>query len=399
MVLVTALRWDEARDCVRRLVAGSTPPGIVLVPLREAAGRVLAQDVLADRSYPPFPRAMRDGFALRAADLPGRIRIIGEVRAGEPALQSIGNGECVEIMTGAPVPSGADAVLMVEHARREGDVIDTERSLGPSDNIAPLGCEASEGATVVQAGSRLDYTRIGGLATVGVHEVPVYRRPRVSIVATGDELVDIGEKPQPYQIRNSNSASLQAQVERAGGDVASTCIAPDTKDALRTALDRAFESDLILLSGGVSAGKYDLVEVVLAEQNAEFFFDRVLIQPGQPAVFGKSRGKFFFGLPGNPASTMVTFELFARFALELLAGERSPRLPFSCSRLTTSFRHKPGLTRFLPASVTEYGEAVTPVPWKGSGDVFALARANAFLIADIDKECWAEGDLIRVLLR
>jgi molybdopterin molybdotransferase len=398
MVLLTPLRWDEARGVVHRLLNGNRP-AVELVPLAAALGRVIAQDVRADRPYPPFSRSMRDGYAVRAGNLPGRLRIDGEIRAGEPATRTVEDGGCVEIMTGAPVPDGADAVLMIEHAERNGDFIDTARSLDPGANISPAGCEASEGDKIVEAGVRIDYTHISALATVGSQFVDVYRKPRVSVIATGDELVALDEQPKNYQIRNSNSFSLAAQIQGAGGDVDFQIVAPDTSDALRSAIDRAFESDLVVFSGGVSAGKYDLVETVLAEYGAEFFFTRVLIQPGQPAVFGRARGRFFFGLPGNPVSTMVTFELFARLAIELLAGERAPQLLFSRSRLTVAFRHKMGLTRFLPAILTEHGDAVTPVKWHGSGDVFAVSRANAFLVAESDQEYWDAGDPIRVLPR
>jgi molybdopterin molybdotransferase len=398
MVLLTALRWDEARDAVHRLVE-TVPQAVESVPLTSALGRVLAEGIRADRSYPPFPRSMRDGYAVRTMNLPGRLALTGEIRAGEAPVASVGDGECIEIMTGAPVPAGADAILMVEHADRDGNLIDTNRFLNAGDNISPAGCEACAGETVLERGTKIDYAHIGVLATVGAGTVRVYRQPAVSIVATGDELVPLHEHPQNYQIRNSNSYSLAAQVQRAGGEVAYQTVAPDTTAGLREAMDRAFESDLVVLSGGVSAGKYDLVEHVLAEYGAEFFFTRVRIQPGQPAVFGRARGTFFFGLPGNPVSTMVTFELFARLAIELLAGDSSPRLLFSRSRLTTYFRHKTGLTRFLPALLTEHGEAVTPVKWHGSGDVFAVARANAFLVAESDREFWNPGDHIRVLPR
>ena len=397
MVLVKALRWDEARECVRRTVDAS--PASELVALHDAPGRVLACDVHADRSYPPFRRAMRDGFALRSADLPGRLRLIGEVRAGEPALMTVRAGECVEIMTGAPAPAGSDCVVMVEHCTRDGAFVQTDRVLKPGDNIAGAGAEACAGERVLATGTRLDYAHVAALATVGVHEVQVHRRPTVAILATGDELVPVEAKPATHQIRNSNAASLAAQVVRTGAHVAYAASVADTSEALRDAIARGLESDVLLLSGGVSAGKYDLVETVLAEFGAEFLFTRVLIQPGQPAVFGRARNKYIFGLPGNPASTMVTFELFAKVALQLLEGESAPPLRLSNARLQTPFRHKTGLTRFLPASLSEDGSAVTPVRWQGSGDVFAIARANAFLVADEDRESWDAGETIRVLPR
>jgi molybdopterin molybdotransferase len=342
---------------------------------------------------------MRDGFALRSADLPGRLRLVGEVRAGEPALMTIAAGECVEIMTGAPTPNGADCVVMVEHCVRDELFVNTDRVLKPGENIAAAGAEACAGERVLSAGTRLDYAHVAALATVGVHQVQVYRRPTAAILATGDELVPVEATPATHQIRNSNAASLAAQVVRTGALVEYAASVADTMEALREAIARGLERDVLLLSGGVSAGKYDLVETVLAEFGAEFLFTRVLIQPGQPAVFGRAKDKYIFGLPGNPASTMVTFELFARLALQLLEGESAPPLRFSTAVLQTSFRHKTGLTRFLPASLNEDGSAVTPVRWQGSGDVFAIARANAFLVADEDRESWNAGETIRVLPR
>lgn len=367
--------------------------------MEAAAGRVLAEDVFADRAYPPFARSTRDGFAVRSGNLPGRLRITGEVRAGSPALQPVEHAEAVEIMTGAPVPAGADAVLMVEHAVRDGGFINTGKFLASGENISPAGCEARDGGRVLGSGTRIDPAHIGVLATVGMGDVKVYARPRVSVIATGDELVGVQDTPEAFQIRNSNSYTVAAQVRRSGGEVVLQTVARDTPGSLRETLSQALESDLILFSGGVSAGKYDLVEAVLAEFGAEFSFTSVEIQPGRPTVFGKVGDKFFFGLPGNPVSTMVTFELFARLAIELLGGGTEPALRFTRARLAIPFRHKTGLTRFLPATLCANGETVSPVRWQGSGDIFSVARANAFLVAESDRESWEQGDSIQVLPR
>jgi molybdopterin molybdotransferase len=235
------------------------------------------------------------------------------------------------------------------------------------------------------------------LGTVGRACISVYRRPVVAILPTGDELVEITETPLAHQVRNSNAHALAAQVTRAGATPRILPAAPDTFEATRALIEQGLASDLLLLSGGVSAGKYDVVEQALEALGAEFYFDRVLIQPGQPLVFGRVRDTFFFGLPGNPASTMVTFEIFARAAVELLGGESEPALPLMLARLTVDFQHRPGLTRFLPARLSADGAELTPVHWKGSGDVPALARANAFLVADSGRESWRAGDLMRVL--
>ncbi len=242
---------------------------------------------------------------------------------------------------------------------------------------------------------------------VGYAHVQVFRRPRVAILPTGDEIVEEGVQPGAAQIRNSNAAALAVQVRRAGGVPEILPIARDNDESTRELVSRGLEADLLLLSGGVSAGKYDVVERVLAAVGGEFFFDRVLIQPGQPVVFGRVAGnrsrdgvaKFFFGLPGNPASTMVTFEIFARAAIEKMQGLPHPPLRLLRASLTRELRHKPGLTRFLPARLSADGVTVEPEPWKGSGDVVALARANAFLMVESDRESWAAGDDIRVLLK
>jgi len=371
--------------------------GAESVPLHDAAGRVLAQEVRADRDYPPFPRSARDGFAVRAADLPGELRVTGEVRAGEVYSGSVQPGEAVEIMTGAPLPDGADAVVMIEHAIRSGDRVHIDRTAKSGDNFNPRAIEARHGDLVLTRGKPIGFAEVALLATVGLQSVSVARQPRVAILPTGDEIVEPGEQPQAHQIRNSNAASLAAQVRRAGGVPQILPIARDNSASTRMQIQRGLEADMLLLSGGVSAGKYDIVEKILAEFAAEFFFDRVLIQPGQPLVFGRAQGKFFFGLPGNPGSTMITFETIARAAIERMQGIADPALPLLRSRLTKPFRHKPGLTRFLTANLSADGSTVEAATSHGSGDVVSLARCNAFLMADPERESWDAGDDIQVL--
>jgi molybdopterin molybdotransferase len=388
----------DARETVLRTVRhGRTHPAIEEIPLAEADGRVLAADAAADRDSPALARSVRDGYAVRAIDLPGQLEIIGEVRAGERFVGELAAGQAVEIMTGAPIPSGADAVVMIEHTRREGGRVVIDRAAEAQQFINPRGCEAAAHEVVLHAGKRLDYTDIALLAAIGRGRVKVYRRPVVAIVATGDEIVEIEEIPEEFQIRNSNAYSLAAQVARAGGTPQVLPVARDTVEHTREMIAQGLGADLLLLSGGVSAGKYDVVEEVLAEFGAEFYFIRVLIQPGQPLVFGRASGKYFFGLPGNPSSTMVTFEVFARAALELLAGQEETALHLPLARLTCQFRHRIGLTRFLPARLSADGSEVTPVNWHGSGDIPALTRANAYLVADPDRAEYARGELIRIL--
>ncbi|MCC6859884.1 MAG: molybdopterin molybdotransferase MoeA [Bryobacterales bacterium] len=381
------------------MLRAAPAPAVELVDLRDAAGRVLAETVRADRDWPPAARSLRDGFAVRAADLPGELRVTGEVRAGQAYDGEVKAGEAVEIMTGATVPYGADAVVMVEHVTRTAGGIRTDRQASPGDFINPRGSEARRGDLLLDKGLRLDFAGIALLAGVGKSAVEVFARPRVAILATGDEIVAVDERPLDHQVRNSNAFSLAAQVERAGGIPAILPVARDTFESTRLLIERGLSAGLLVLSGGVSAGKYDIVETVLADLGATFFFDRVRIQPGQPLVFGRVGEKFFFGLPGNPVSTMVTFETLARAAVDLLGGVKCPPLPFTLARLTTTFRHNPGLTRFLPARLTPGAPEVTPIPWQGSSDIAAVGRANAFLVADEDREQWNAGELIQVLPR
>jgi molybdopterin molybdotransferase len=368
------------------------------LPLEHCDGRVLAAPVFADRDYPPTARSVRDGFAVRAADLPGPLRVIGEARAGLGFRGSVGPGEAVEIMTGAPVPAGADAVIMVEYSRREGEFVTFDRTVPAGDAINPQGWEAAGGTPLLEPGLRLDYARLATLAMTGHAAADVYRQLRAGILPTGDEVIEVTGTPTPEQVRNSNAWSLAAQVRRAGAFPVMLGIARDEYHDTRTRLEMGFAScDLVLLSGGVSAGKYDIVEKVLAGMGAEFYFDRVKIQPGQPLVFGTARGKLFFGLPGNPASTMVTFEVFARAAIDLLAGQTSTSLTLLSARLTREFRQRPGLTRFLPASLAPDRAEVTPIAWRGSGDIPSLARADCFLVSDPERERYDAGETIRVM--
>jgi molybdopterin molybdotransferase len=403
-----ALTFHVARETVLNKVTRAVRGREERVSLEAAVGRVLAESIAADRDSPALSRSVRDGYAVRAADVPGDLAVIGEVRAGERFQGEVGAGQAVEIMTGAPIPAGADAVVMVEHARRVNGRVEIESAAEPAQFINPQGCEAAANETVLRAGKRIDYADVAMLAAFGRTHVSVFGKPEVAIIATGDEIVEVSATPSAFQIRNSNAYSLAAQVTRAGGLPRILPVARDTVEHTRKIVMRGLTSDLLLLSGGVSAGKYDVVEPVLAELGAEFYFDRVLIQPGQPVVFGqfgtsvvseKWFRKFFFGLPGNPSSTMVTFEIFARAAIELLGGQDESVLPMPFARLTRDFRHRPGLTRFLPAHLSADGTEVTPVEWHGSGDVPALTRANAYLVADPFRAEYPRGEFIRVLLK
>ena len=390
------LDWESARALVLETVSQCTPAE-ESVPLLSAHGRVLAEDCLAERDYPALRRSLRDGFAVRAADIPGTLRIRGEARAGEEEKATLVAGEALEIMTGAPVPAGADAVVMVEHVERSGDSVKIGRSAEPGQFVNEQGSEARAGSVLVPAGTRIDASHIASLAGAGKAAVSVFCKPRVAILATGDEIVDVEEKPAAHQIRNSNSYMMAALVTSCGGIPQVLPVSPDRPNALRALLETGLAADMLLISGGVSAGRYDLVKPGLLELGTRFVFERVRIQPGGPVTFGMRGGKPVFGLPGNPGSTLVTFQLFAQAALAHLAGEKQPALPLLTARFAAPFRHKPGLTRFLPALLSLDGATLTHISWQGSSDMPALSKANAFLVAPHDRETWAVGDEIRVM--
>lgn len=404
------LAFEQARQVVER------EAGKVRVTEREPAellqsnGRVLAECVVADRDFPPFARAARDGFAVRAADVqnvPTTLKVVGEIRAGgADAGIAVGRGECAEIMTGAPLPPGADAVVMVEYTARRGDEVEIRRGVMSGENFVPAGSEAKRGAELLKPGTRLTPAAIAIAGGCGRHEMSVFERPQVAILSTGDELVDVAAEPGPNQIRNSNSYSLAAQVQNAGGEPVVLPIAPDEPKQLRKLVQEGLAADLLLLSGGVSMGKYDLVEQVLTEMGAEFFFTGAQIQPGKPIVFGAAPPRpgaqptYFFGLPGNPVSTTVCFELFARTMIEVLGGESIRNLAFVQAKLRSDFKTKTGLTRFLPARlIGEYDRVeVEVVKWQGSGDMAANARANCYLVVPPDVAEIRAGEMVSVLL-
>ena len=386
------------------------------VPLLESLGRVLARSIVADRDQPPFDRSTRDGFAVRAEDFAAGLELlsIGQVRAGEawtgnPLMQ----GEAIEIMTGAPIPSGADAVAMVEHVELNCGRVRAEhgRSLRVGENVVPRGSEARAGKVVVAAGAVIGAAEIALAATSGQSALAVFERRPVAIVATGDELVEIDQTPDSRQIRNSNSYALAALVELTGATPHRLAIARDVREDLLQRIAQARKHDLILFSGGVSMGKYDLVEEALAELGAEFFFTGVKMQPGKPVVFGRlperdengvvHPARYFFGLPGNPISTQVTFHCFVEPFLRKMLSEEVSGPRFVQATLSHEVEGRLGLTRMLPAYLESNVRqtSIRLVGWQGSGDLAANARANCYAIFPPDRNGFPAGDVISVLLR
>lgn len=350
------------------------------VNLRHAAGRVLAQEVVADMAMPPFNRAMVDGFACRREDLDRTLAIVEMIPTGYPPLKPIGDGECAKIMTGAPVPEGADCVFMVEHSEESADGTSV-KFIGEqtADHIAPMGKDVLPKDTLLRPGHRLAPPDIAVLASMGYPEVTVACAPNVGVIATGDELVDPAEKPTPVQIRNSNAYSLCAQVEAMGCDAIFEGIARDNEKSLYEVIGGAIErNDVVLLSGGVSMGEYDLVPTILKELGVEILFDRVKIQPGKPTTFGKSDKVFCWGLPGNPVATYTIFELAVKaFLFKMMGHDYAP--PMIRMPLGETFTRKAGGRKaWVPVMVSDAG-TLTKIDYHGSAHINALCHAHGII--------------------
>jgi len=373
------------------------------IDFADAPGRILREEVAADTDLPPFRRSAVDGFAVRARDtasVPARLKLVGSIPAGTYPEFRIGPGETASIMTGAPVPEGADAVQMVEQSREGDDGIVLLSSVAPGQNVAPQGSEIRRGEVVLKSGTRLDPAAVAVAATVGRTRLSVGRRPGVSVAATGDELVHPSETPGPGQIRNSNGFSLRAQCRSIGIEARYLGVARDTEASLREFIERGLESDVLLLSGGVSMGRYDLVEKVLEDLGIKILVDAVALKPGKPLVFGVGDdGKLVFGLPGNPVSTMVTFELFVRTAFARLEGAPDPVREILQARLLASLSNRGPRRAYFPGWLRagDEGELVAePIPTKGSADIVAFSKANALLIVAEGQDRLESGERVSV---
>jgi molybdopterin molybdotransferase len=398
------LTFEQARqEVISQLSKIKRAAATVNLSVWDASGYVSAQNLIADRDYPPFDRATRDGYAARASESTAgaTLACIGEIKAGDALTEPLKRGTCIQIMTGAPVPPGADAVVMIEYTSREKEFIHFQQTTTKGQNIVPAGSEAAKDQSLLQRGTRLGYAELGLAAQIGATQLLCARKPRVAILSTGDEIVSIDASPGPFQIRNSNSVSLAAQIRDAGGEPVILGNAGDRIESLGDKIQQGLQEDLLVLSGGVSMGKYDLVEDVLKTLGATFYFDAVAIRPGKPAVFAMCNEKPVFGLPGNPVSTMVTFELFAVPAIDLLSGAPARPLQFLKATLGEPMKEKSGMTHFLPAHVQfDSCEArVKPLAWKGSGDTVTMAKANCFLVVGSDIQTLAAGENVNVLMR
>ncbi len=390
-------------DALARILARIGPLAPEDTPLTDALGRVLAEEVTTPFPLPPFANSSMDGFAVRAGDigaLPTTLPVAGDIAAGATTVPTLLPGQALRIMTGAPVPPGADAVVPVEDTEaREGGTAFLE-AVTEGQCIRPAGEEAAAGSVVLRAGTILRPAHIGLAATVGRATLRTYPRPRVAVLSTGDELIEPGQALGFGQIYNSNAYALAALVADAGGVVTHRLHARDTPEALRQAFDTAEDADVLITSGGVSVGDYDYVKSVFAERGTVDFW-KVAIRPGKPVAFGRWGGTHFFGLPGNPSSTIVTFELFVRPALRRLAGHTELTRPAVTATLTEPASHTPGRQSYQRAVVTRAAEGqaeVRALTKQGSGMLLPMTEANALLVLPADTERLPTGASVTVLL-
>ena len=394
----------EAIQIVRQetKALGSEP-----VELQHALGRVLAEDVVSDSDLPPFDRAQMDGYAVRAEDVknaPARLRIVGESAAGKGWHQHLEEGQAVRIMTGAPVPSGADSVQQVEltHELKDGTVVELLQSVEAGRSIVRRGAEIEAGQTVLSAGTTINAAMMAVLAAFGYAQVKVFSRPRVGVLATGTELVPVDQKPGQDQIRDSNNYSISAYAQQAGAIVELLPLAGDHTELLKSEIaEAAKRCDMIVTSGGVSMGVYDVTKSALKELNAEVFFERVSLRPGKPTVFARlPNGTLFFGLPGNPVSVSVTFNLFTRTALRAMQSAADPVLKKETAALAKTVKGTADREAYLPAQLTtnDDGQLIAfPLKWGGSSDFVAFAMTTALVIVPAGVGTVEAGSLVNVL--
>jgi molybdopterin molybdotransferase len=374
------------------------------VSLDASPGRILREDIIADSDYPRFDKAIRDGFAVRfedTAQIPAVLEVLGVSRAGQRAEVSIARGTCCEIMTGAPLPAGANAVVMVEHTEPVApSQVRILRSVRQGEGLLRRAAELREGEKILVSGKRITLGDIGALASVGKAKVQVSRKPRVAILATGDELVEVREAPQPDQIRNSNSYTLHAQVVGAGAEPVLLGIGRDNVEDLRVKIGEGLKHDILLVSGGVSMGKYDFVEDVFAEFGVQVLFDSVAMKPGKPTVFGVRDNTFVFGLPGNPVSTLVAFRMFVTPVIRTLLKASEADTSNLRASLEETTKCDPVRTAIVPALVRFDGQSyrIRTAPWKGSSDLAGLARANAMVVLPKMEGSLKAGDWVDFLL-
>jgi molybdopterin molybdotransferase len=391
------LSIDEALE---RILARARPLEAEEVPLEAAAGRVLAAPAPAAVDLPPFPSSAMDGFALRAADVPGTLPVVERVAAGLPASRALGAGEAAAIATGGVVPEGADAVVPVEYVVEHENEVEVAGAVDVGANVRPRGGDVRAGEAVLPAGVRLGPAQIGALAAAGVAAVRCARRPRAAVLTTGTELRPPGEPLSRGQIYESNGPMVEAQLRSAGAEVERLPPVEDDPAAHRRALERALDADVVVTTGGVSVGPHDLVRETEADLGVEEVFWRVAVKPGKPISFGVRGATLVFGLPGNPVSSLVGFELFVRPALAALQGAVDAGPHFEAGRLETPLRRNPARDELVRARRTTSadGSRLKPVSGQESHMIVRAAAANALVLVPRGDGELTTGETVRYLL-
>jgi molybdopterin molybdotransferase len=391
-------------EAIRIILTKSHALPVECIELSKASGRVLAEDIIADTDLPPFDRAQMDGYAVRASDVanvPARLRIVGESAAGAGWHHEMKAGEAVRIMTGAPVPAGADAVQQVELTRENDSEVEILERVELGRSIVRQASEIKHGETVLRAGEEINAAMIATLASFGYAKVKVAQRPRVAVMATGSELVDVNQKPARDQIRDSNNYTIATYAEMSNAIVERLPLAGDDTEELKRQIAEAAErADVLITSGGVSMGVYDFTKAALQELGAEVFFERVALRPGKPTVFARLGKTLVFGLPGNPVSVTVTFNLFARTALRAMQRATNVGLAEDHAVLARDLRGSIDRESYLPATLRTDARGTLlaePLKWGGSSDFISFARATALINVPAGVKSFATGDAVRVV--
>jgi molybdopterin molybdotransferase len=394
--VASLLTLEEAQE---RVLGLARPLSAEPVPITAAAGRVAAEDARARVDLPPFASSAMDGFAVRAADLPGTLRISGESAAGRPFARRLEPGSAVAISTGAVVPEGADAVVPIERVVTIANAVEITASVESGVHIRPRGGDVAAGEVVVAAGERLTPARLAAVAAAGVAEVPCRRRPRVAVLATGTELVAPGESLRAGQIYETNTLMLASTLAAVGAEVSQEPPAPDDEAALRQALERGLAADVLVTSGGVSVGEHDLVRAAERELGVEEVFWRVSIKPGKPVSFGVRGATLVFGLPGNPVSALVGAELFVKPALRALQGLAQPLPRSEPGRLAAGLRRNEERDEFVRARSRVEGEVLTlePIVGQESHMIVRSGAADALIHVPRGNGELAAGSTVRWL--
>jgi molybdopterin molybdotransferase len=394
----------DHREAVRLVLENAPRLPVARVPLMEAQGLALAEDVRARFDSPPFDNSAVDGYALRSIDAEaGRVfRVVDEAPAGRPARKSVGEGEAVKIFTGGLIPQGADAVAMVENTSGWGEEFELKKAVAPGNNLRPAGEDVREGEVILHAGTEIGAPEIGLAATQGYGELPIYRRPRVAVLSTGSELVEPGTRElAPGEIFDSNSFALLAQAREAGADARRITAASDAAEVLRAAMKEALtRADVVVTSGGVSVGQRDLVKGALLDLGVEQIFWGIKLKPGKPVFFGTREDARFFGLPGNPVSAMVCFELFVRPTLMRMTGREDKHRPRIKVYFDEDIENRFGRMHAMRVNLyrTEKGWRAESVGAQGSGLVSSLTKADALALVGPESEGVRAGEPVEAIV-